>query len=93
MISEEIWAKLMWAGLNLSAEDLPRTARTAGPRLHAVVSARLVHAVALLWLFAGLRTDEILRLPVGAIRWQRNNDSDGEHGARVCLLDVPTNKT
>ena len=30
----------------------------------------LVRAVALLWLFAGLRVDEIVRLRVGAIRWQ-----------------------
>ena len=97
VISEEIWAKLMWAGLNLSAEDLPAHGLRPGTRQGKAPTPwyplELVRAVALLWLFAGLRTDEILRLRVGATRWQRNNDSDGEHGARVCLLDVPTNKT
>ena len=49
----------------------------------------------MLWLFAGLRVDEILRLPVGAIRWQHQHDSESGEGGqrRVCLLDVPTNKT
>lgn len=49
-------------------------------------------AVMTLWLFAGLRVDEILRLSVGAIRWQTTPDTD-DGGGRVCLLDVPTNKT
>ena len=51
----------------------------------------LVRAVALLWLFAGLPVDEIVRLRVGAIRWQTSTE-DGA-GQDVCLLDVPTNKT
>ena len=97
VISEEIWAKLMWAGLNLSAEDLPAHGLRPGTRRAKAPTPwyplELVRAVALLWLFAGLRSDEILRLRVGATRWQQDNDSDTEHGARVCLLDVPTNKT
>ena len=55
-----------------------------------MVSLELVRATALVWLFSGLRTDEILRLRVGTIRWQQQTDPAGE---RVCLLDVPTNKT
>jgi hypothetical protein len=51
----------------------------------------MVQALALVWLFCGLRNDEISRLPVGCIRWQT------EVGAGVvdpiCLLDVPVNKT
>ncbi|MGI8902929.1 MAG: tyrosine-type recombinase/integrase [Solirubrobacteraceae bacterium] len=35
---------------------------------------------------------EILRISVGAIRWQDTEHDSGDHG-RVCLLDVPTNKT
>ena len=54
----------------------------------------LVRAVALLWLFAGLRVDEILSCRVGAIRWQHHTTATAATAtARVCLLDVPTNKT
>jgi Phage integrase family len=97
VIADDIWAKLMWAGLNLQREDLP----VHGRRLTTLESRslaepwyplELVRAVAMLWLFAGLRVDEILRLRVGAIRWQTPADSAGGDG-RVCLLDVPTNKT
>ena len=97
VIADEIWAKLMWAGLNLQREDLPVHARklTTPPsrsRAEPWYPLELVRAVAMLWLFAGLRVDEILRLRVGAIRWQASpNDSDGDEP--VCLLDVPVNKT
>ena len=43
------------------------------------------------WLFAGLRSDEILRLRVGCVRWQSIHDAQGAEP--VCLLDVPTHKT
>src|SRR5450755_1386844 len=65
VIADEVWAKLMWAGLNLTVEDLP-VHRAAGPWY----PLELVRAVAVLWLFAGLRVDEILRLRGGAVRWQ-----------------------
>jgi len=97
VIAEEVWAKLMWAGLNLQREDLPVHARklTTPPSRSLAepwYPLELVRAVAMLWLFAGLRVDEILRLRVGAIRWQASpNDSDGD--GPVCLLDVPVNKT
>jgi integrase len=91
VIADDIWAKLMWAGLNLAAEDLPKHANKTGNGAP-WYPLELVRTVALLWLFAGLRVDEILRLRVGAIRWQASRDNaDGE--ARVCLLDVPVNKT
>jgi integrase len=91
VIADDIWAKLMWAGLNLTAEDLPKHANKTGNGAP-WYPLELVRTVALLWLFAGLRVDEILRLRVGAIRWQASGDNaDGE--ARVCLLDVPVNKT
>ena len=51
----------------------------------------LVRAVALLWLFAGLRVDEILRLRVGAIRWQHRHADAGDGGRRcVCSTFRPT---
>jgi integrase len=88
VISDEIWAKLMWAGLNLQVEDLPSHSTASGEPWYPL---ELVRAVAMLWLFAGLRTDEIYRLGVGAIRWQSGAAS--EEQPAVCLLDVPVNKT
>ena len=93
VIADDIWAKLMWAGLNLEAGDLPQA--QAGD----FYPLELVRAVTLAWLFSGQRSDEIARLRVGCIRWQHDGaaiagDSD-QVLARdaVCLLDVPTHKT
>jgi integrase len=93
VIADEIWAKLVWAGLNLTEDDLPVT--KAGH----FYPLELVRAVTLTWLFSGLRSDEIARLRIGCIRWQYEGasivgDSD-QVLARdaVCLLDVPTHKT
>jgi integrase len=90
VIADEVWAKLTWAGLNLGEDDLPKHGNKGGTGAP-WYPLELVRAVALLWLFAGLRVDEILRLRFGAIRWQTTH-GDGD-GGRVCLLDVPTNKT
>jgi integrase len=93
VIADEVWAKLLWAGLNLDIDDLPVT--KAGH----FYPLELVRAVTLTWLFSGLRSDEIARLRVGCVRWQHEGaaiagDSD-QVLARdaVCLLDIPTNKT
>lgn len=51
-----------------------------------------IRALSILWLFAGLRSDEMLRLRVGCIRWQAPPD-DAAGESRVCLLDVPVHKT
>jgi integrase len=92
VIADDAWAKLLWAGLNLSSTDLPIHATTRGVPWYPL---ELVQAVTLLWLFGGLRVDEILRLRVGAIRWQHDHIEPAENGSAgaVCLLDVPTNKT
>jgi integrase len=93
VIADEVWAKLLWAGLNLQASDLPQT--QAGN----FYPLELVRAVTLTWLFSGQRSDEIARLRVGCIRWQHDGAAiDGNSQqvlARdaVCLLDVPTHKT
>jgi hypothetical protein len=47
----------------------------------------MTRAIALVWLFCGLRRDEIRRLRVGCIRWQQ------KEVMTVCLLDVPVHKT
>ena len=93
VIADDIWTKLLWAGLNLSHADLPET------QSGNFYPFELVHAITLSWLFSGLRSDEITRLRVGCIRWQHNDtpivgDSD-QVLARdaVCLLDIPAHKT
>jgi integrase len=93
VIADEVWAKLLWAGLNLETADLPEA------RAGRFYPFELVRALTLTWLFSGQRSDEITRLRVGCIRWQH----DGAPTARdspqvlardaVCLLDVPAHKT
>jgi integrase len=91
-VSDDIWARIMWAGLNLTSEDL--FLRTGGP----YYPLEFVRALAVIWLFAGLRSDEIVRLRLGCIRWQQDEvtvQSTGEilPPGTICLLDVPVNKT
>lgn len=86
VIADDVWAKLVWAGLNLTQADLPQGSTIFYP-------VEMVRALALLWLFGGLRSDEISRLRVGAIRWKEPADNGNGSPARVCLLDVPVNKT
>ena len=93
VIADEIWAKLMWAGLNLGAGDLPQA--QAGN----FYPLELVRAVTLAWLFSGQRSDEIARLRVGCVRWQHDDAAILGDSQRVlardavCLLDIPTHKT
>ena len=93
VIADDIWAKLLWAGLNLQTEDLP------GTRAGSYYPIELIRALSLTWLFSGLRSDEISRLRVGCIRWQHNGQPipgdahDVLAEDAVCLLDVPVHKT
>ena len=92
VVADDTWAKLVWAGLNLTDEDLQPAAGHQGctqPPVRYPIA--MVRAFAMLWLFAGLRRNEFLRLTVGCIRWQSRT---GEVAAvPTCLLDVPVNKT
>jgi integrase len=95
VIADDLWAKLLWAGLNLTARDLPRHARPGGAPWYPPEMAR---AVVVLWLFAGLRVDELARLRVGCVRWQHADEGAAGTTAAVprdavCLLDVPAHKT
>lgn len=99
IIADDVWAKLVWAGLNLIANDLPVRGPGQGrgfrPTSYPIEMCR---ALAVTWLFSGLRNNEIIRLRVGCIRWQRQDatvPSTGEvlPADAVCLLDVPVNKT
>lgn len=91
IVADDAWAKLVWAGLNLAEEDLPPNPGHPGctnqPTRYPIA---MVRALTMLWLFAGLRRDEILRMRVGCIRWQPRA---GDTAAPTCLLDVPVNKT
>jgi len=85
VVADDIWSKLVWAGLNLQEENL---------QCRELVCYRypfaMIHALCVLWLFGGLRCDEIRRMRTGCIRWHGDEQHDG---SRVCLLDVPVNKT
>lgn len=100
VIADDIWAKLLWSGLNLCADDLPGHSYQAGPadtRRQSWYPLEMVRALVIVWLFAGLRSDEIVRLRVGCIRWQSSDGSNlsGHDLSKeaICLLDVPTHKT
>lgn len=86
VIADDVWAKLLWAGLNLTPEDFARGKKRNG-EIHTFHPIEMTRAVTLVWLFAGLRGDEIRRLRVGCVRWQEDSSSS------VCLLDVPVSKT
>ncbi|MEU3522256.1 site-specific integrase, partial [Streptomyces sp. NPDC006654] len=66
VIADEVWAKLLWAGLNLESADIPRG------KAEPTYPLELVRAVTLTWLFAGQRSNEIARLRLGCIRWQHD---------------------
>lgn len=86
VLSDDVWAKLLWAGLNLTETDLP----AAWVSRH-FYPLTMIRAVAVVWLFAGLRQDEIRRLRIGCIRF--NSSATPSASDPVCLLDVPVNKT
>lgn len=99
-IADDVWAKLLWAGLNLSDEDFSThgTYLVGGlPEKRAretFYPLAMLKALAVVWLFSGLRGDEIARLRIGCARSHAGPSEDGEEQAReVCLLEVPVNKT
>lgn len=91
VIADDIWAKLLWAGLNLTADDVP--SRPTGEPSYPI---EFMKAVAVVWLFAGLRNNEICRLRRGCVRWDEVTITGPDGGAemkRVCLLEIPLQKT
>jgi integrase len=100
-IQTDVWAKLLWAGLNLAPEDLPISVYTVGP---SVVERgpwyplEMMRAMVIVWLFAGLRSQEFSRLRLGCVRWQREDvaiagTEELLSKDAVCMLEIPTNKT
>jgi integrase len=100
-IADDLWAKLLWAGLNLAVADLPthggvsKTQRTASGATYCnggYYPLEMLQALSLVWLFAGLRSDEIVRLRVGCARQEPPVPSSPE-STRCWLLDIPVHKT
>lgn len=100
-IADDLWAKLLWAGLNLTVADLP--GHGSAPRSHLRPSGEtlrngsyypleMFRALSLVWLFAGLRSDEIVRLRVGCARQEPSLAASAE-ATPYWLLDVPVHKT
>lgn len=90
VIADDIWAKLLWAGLNLTTKDVLACQSVEGYPIE------MMQALATVWLFGGLRMDEIRRLRVGCIRWQYppgGEQAVAEADDNVCLLAIPVNKT
>jgi len=97
VIGDDVWAKLIWAGLNLDEGDVSQAFRPHSDGTRTFYPIALVRALAVVWLFTGLRRNEILRLPVGCIRWQvapdEHSNGAGQKSSKICMLDVPVNKT
>jgi integrase len=93
VIADDVWAKLLWAGLNLDSSDLP------GNSADTYYPMELIRAITLTGLFGGLRSDELSRLRVGCVRWQYDgqpiaaDSPDVLAEDAVCLLEVPAHKT
>jgi integrase len=90
-IADDVWAKLIWAGLDLSRNDFPALKRRTS---YPIAMSR---ALAITWLFSGLRSDELLRLEVGCIQQQQAAELtaaiEPDAPGGVCLLQVPVHKT
>jgi integrase len=94
VVDSTFWAKILWAAMNLEAKDLPHAQNSTLP----IYPLEMVRAMAVVWCFAALRSDEIGRLRVGCIRGPREDivvPDTGEILPRdaTCFLDIPVNKT
>jgi integrase len=101
VLEDDVWAKLLWAGLNLTQDDLiywTPHARIKNYYKRSTYPLEMVRAMAVVWLFCGLRSDEWCRLRLGCIRWQREDvtipwTDEVLPKDTVCMLDIPTHKT
>ncbi|WP_425005590.1 tyrosine-type recombinase/integrase [Mycolicibacterium sp. S3B2] len=97
IIDDASWAKLMAAGLTVQASDLKRygsaAARAVNPEHRTYYPIEMVRALIGVWLFAGLRVDEIRRLELDCVRREEGRDDTTGTPFPICLLHVPANKT
>jgi hypothetical protein len=92
VIADEVWAKLLRAGLNIEAADLPGT--SAG----SYYPVQLIRALTLTWLFPGSAATRSPGCGLGASAGSDGQPIPGDArdvlaGDAVCLLDVPVHKT
>ena len=100
-LSDDVWAKLLYAGLNLTQDDMASwtSARYKDREKRRVAyPLEMVRAMTIVWLFCGIRSDEWSRLRVGCVRWQREDvvipgTDEVLPKDAVCMLDIPTHKT
>jgi integrase len=90
IIDQIFWAKLLQAGLSLTNEDVLSTGHN--------YPGALVRAVAIVWLFCGIRRDEIRRMRVGCLQRQTRDmgvpaSTEVLPKDSVVFLNVPPNKT
>lgn len=90
VLADDVWAKLLYAGINLSEDDLS----TFVKRKNVGHPIELMRAVAINWLFSGIRNDELMRLELGCVvREPAVVDlTTGEQQQELCFLRVPPNK-
>src|SRR5258708_6645463 len=84
-----LWARIVHAAHHLRQEDFPDKCYYPLP---------MVKALALLWCYGALRVNEIQRLRVGCIRWQREDLIIPETGEQLskdatCFLTIPFDKS
>lgn len=100
VIADLHWAKLLNAGVGMTKKDVPTflIRAKAGDQSNAATyyPFEMVKALAIIWLFSGLRANEIQRLRVGCARKQSPVE-DGFYPQQdkkkpVCMLDVPISK-
>ncbi|WP_272577123.1 tyrosine-type recombinase/integrase [Providencia sp. PROV274] len=88
VIDDPVWLKLIWASLNLRAEDM-------FTQIHYPFTMH--QAMAVIWTHAGLRQNELLRLTVDCIKEQCDDiiQDDGSviAAGTLCYLQVPAGKT
>ena len=90
VISDEVWAKLMWAGLNLTAADLPRHGQPAGTALRGIRSSSSARSRCC-GCSPGCASMRSSGCPSARSAGNTNTTRDGERGC-VCST-YPTNKT
>ena len=72
----------------------PMPPPNAEQEFHSFYPVEIIRAVALIWLFGGLRSDEIARLRVGCARRRlAPSEERADTEQHVCLLDIPVQKT
>ena len=97
-IALDLWTKLQEAGLSLTQEDLPITnlimAKQGNVAPDSWYPLDMVRAMAIVWLYTGLRSDEIRRLRVGCIRPTPQEETEGSSSSApaICTLTVPQGK-